>query len=127
MDLVQQSQLFIFPTTYEAMAATLLEVAALDTPLIASDIPENREVLPDQALFFRSGDVADLREKMKWAIANPGQMALLAKKARNWVADNYRWPTVIARYEDLYDQLTNGDAAANATANQLAGPDQRIG
>lgn len=103
--LIQQAQYFVFPTTYEAMAMTLLEVASLGTPLIASDIPENREVLPEQAVFFKSGNVADLRAKMKWALANPGQMALLAGKARNWVAANYRWPGIIASYEQLYDQL----------------------
>ncbi len=100
--LVALSRIFVFPTTYEAMAATLLEVAALKTPLVASDIPENREVLPEQAVFFKSADVADLRAKLQWSLANPREMARLADCAHEWVSEHYRWPTVIQRYEQLY-------------------------
>ena len=106
--LVYLSKLFIFPTTYEAMAATLLEVAALRAPLIASDIPENREVLPDQALFFKSADVSDLRDKLRWALAHPDEMQTLVARAYQWVSEHYRWPVVIDRYEQLFDEWTGG-------------------
>ena len=103
--LIQMSSLFLFPTTYEAMAATLLEVAALKTPLIASDLPENRAVLPNQALFFRSGDVDDLREKMIWAFDHPHEMYELAIQASEVVHRQYQWPEVIDQYETLYEAL----------------------
>lgn len=103
--LISRAQVFVFPTTYEAMAMTMLEVASLGTPLIASDIPENREVLPDQALFFASTNVAELRERMRWALANPGQMQLLARRAQSWVFANYRWPGIIDTYEQLYEAV----------------------
>ncbi|MEZ4515558.1 MAG: glycosyltransferase family 4 protein [Chloroflexota bacterium] len=119
--LIQQSQIFVFPTTYEAMAMTLLEVASLGTPLVASDIPENREVLPEQALFFKSGDVADLRNKMEWALANPGQMGLMAGKARKWVAANYMWPGIISEYEHLYDELTGNPPVAVTERQEFLG------
>lgn len=114
--LVALSRLFVFPTTYEAMAATLLEVAALRTPLVASDIPENREVLPDQALFFKTADVDDLREKLRWALAHPAEMKALTDRAYQWVVEYYRWPAVIARYEQLYDELTGGVSGGQAIA-----------
>jgi glycosyltransferase involved in cell wall biosynthesis len=126
--LVQMSKFFVFPTTYEAMAATLLEVAALKTPLIASDIPENREVLPDQALFFKNGDTADLRDQLAYALANGPDMEEKAGRAYKWVTDNYRWPTVIARYEELYDELispSSGKALRDSQAPQLAGSERQ--
>ena len=116
--LVSLSKLFIFSTTYEAMAATLLEVAALRTPLIASDIPENREVLPDQALFFKSADVADLRDKLRWALANPNGMKILVDRAYQWVSEHYRWPVVIGRYEQLYDQWSGGATERHGAITQ---------
>lgn len=103
--LIQMANLFLFPTTYEAMAATLLEAAALKTPLIASDLPENRAVLPDEALFFRSGDVADLRRKMIWALAHPREMHEMATRAEAVVRARYQWPEVIDQYETLYEAL----------------------
>jgi glycosyltransferase involved in cell wall biosynthesis len=87
------------------MAITLLEVAALRIPLIASDIPENRVVLPDQALFFKSGDVADLRARIEWALSHEAEMKELAAAAYQHVAQHYHWPTIIDTYEQLYDRL----------------------
>jgi glycosyltransferase involved in cell wall biosynthesis len=103
--LIALARLYVFPTTYEAMAITLLEVAALRTPLIASDIPENRVVLPDHALFFKSGDVADLRGRIEWALAHEAEMKELAAGAYQQVAQHYHWPTIITAYEQLYDRL----------------------
>jgi glycosyltransferase involved in cell wall biosynthesis len=116
--LVQLSNLFLFPTTYEAMAATLLEVAALKVPLIASDIPENREVLPDHALYFRTGDVEDLRKKLQWALAHPDDMKTLTVRAYQSVVENYRWPTVIHRYEELYAENMPGNRKRNPIVAQ---------
>ena len=103
--LIQMATLFLFPTTYEAMAATLLETAALKTPLIASDLPENRAVLPNEALFFRSADVDDLRAKMIWALDHPREMHELATRAEAVVRDQFQWPRVIDQYEELYEAL----------------------
>ena len=103
--LIALSRLYVFPTTYEAMAITLLEVAALRIPLIASDIPENRVVLPDQALFFKSGDVADLRARIEWALGHEAEMKEVAAAADKHVAQHYHWPTIIDTYEQLYDRL----------------------
>jgi len=103
--LIALSRLYVFPTTYEAMAITLLEVAALRTPLIASDIPENRVVLPDQAVFFKSADVADLRARIEWAMSHEAEMKDVAARAYQWVAQNYHWPTIIRAYEHLFDEL----------------------
>lgn len=103
--LIQMSRLFLFPTTYEAMAITLLEVAALKTPLIASDLPANRVVLPKEALYFRSKDVDDLREKMIWALDHPREMLELATAAEEVVRDRFQWSHVIDQYEELYDAV----------------------
>jgi glycosyltransferase involved in cell wall biosynthesis len=95
-----------------------LEVAALKVPLIASDIPENREVLPDQALYFRSGDVDDLRKKLQWALAHPDEIKALTVRAYQSVVDNYRWPTVIRRYEELYEENLPGTRKRNPVVAQ---------
>lgn len=103
--LIALSRLFVFPTTYEAMAITMLEVAALRTQLIASDIPENRVVLLDHALYFKSGDVADLRARLEWALEHGEEMDELAAAAHRHVVQHYHWPTIIGAYQDLYDAL----------------------
>lgn len=103
--LIKMSSLFLFPTTYEAMAATLLEAAALNVPLVTSDLQENRIVLPKHALFFKSGDVDDLREKMLWALDHPQEMNELAADIEVHVRDRFQWPTIIDQYEELYEKI----------------------
>lgn len=103
--LIRMSCLFLFPTIYEAMALTLLEVAALKTPLISSDLPANRAVLPNQALYFKSADVDDLREKLLWALDHPQEMHELAAQAELVVRDRFQWPDIIDQYESLYEEL----------------------
>lgn len=98
---------------------TLLEVAALRTPLVASDIPENRVVLPDQALFFKSGDVADLRARIAWALGHEAEMKSLADAAHQRVAQQYHWPTLVSAYEQLYERLL-------ANARLVARPAERV-
>jgi glycosyltransferase involved in cell wall biosynthesis len=61
--------------------------------------------LPDEALFFRSGDVDDLREKMIWAFDHPREMHELAGRAEAVVRAGYQWPKVIDQYEMLYEAL----------------------
>lgn len=103
--LIAQAQLFLFPTTYEAMAMTMLEVAALGVPMIASDIPENKEVLPDEALYFKNKDVADLRARLQWALANPTAMQTMAVRARQRLADQFLWDPIVGKYDELYRSL----------------------
>lgn len=103
--LIKMSRLFLFPTTHEAMSITFLEVAALKTPLIASDIPANRAVLPEQALYFKTGDVDDLREKMIWALDHPREMQEVAARAEVVVREHYQWSNIINQYETLYEEV----------------------
>jgi len=101
--LIRQARLFVFPSTYEAMSMTLLEVASVGTPIVCSDIPENTSVLRDGALFFKSGDAKDLQAKLKWALGHPRKMEELATTARRWVSEHYRWDEIVRDYARIYD------------------------
>ena len=54
MSLLKKAELFIFPSETEGMSIMLLEVTAVGTPVISSDIPENTQVFStDEMLFFK--------------------------------------------------------------------------
>ncbi len=103
--IVRGARVFAFPSMVEAMSMMLLEVASLGVPVICSDIPENSEVLREHALYFRSGDVNDLTDKLRWALNHVEKMARLGKAAMAWVHDNYSWDVIAERYEKLYEDL----------------------
>jgi glycosyltransferase involved in cell wall biosynthesis len=99
-------KLFVFPSTGEGMSIMLLEAAALGIPMICSDIPENRSVLGDQALYFRSGDAADLADKIRWAIEHPQEAARFGQATREWIRREFSWDLVASQYEMLYLHYT---------------------
>jgi len=103
--IVQSAKFFVFPSTIEGMSMMLLEAASLGVPIVCSDIPENVAVLGERALYFRSGDVEDLANKLNWALEHPQTMRELGKAAQEWVKQNYSWDVIAAQYEKLYQQL----------------------
>ena len=112
LGLVRLAHLFVFPSTVEAMSMMLLEAASQGAPIVSSDIPENTAVLPQAALYFTSGDVTDLRDKLDWALRHPAEMRALGAKAAASVAESYRWDSVVGQYERLYEAVVSNNHAA---------------
>ena len=97
----------------------LLETASVGTPIVASDIPENTGVLPEQVLFFESANVDDLREKLEYALDHPDEMHDLSAQAKNWVNYKYRWHDIVKEYEFMYAQLLPSEHQAVARIQSL--------
>ena len=102
--LIQDALLFVFPSTLEAMSMMLLEVAALEVPVICSDIPENTEVLGEHALYFKSGDITDLTNKLRWALEHIETMREIAHAAQENVKQNFPWDEIVKEYEQVYQK-----------------------
>ena len=105
LGVVKHCRIFVFPSTFEAMSMMLLEAASMHSPIVCSDIPENTDVLPTQALTFRSEDVKDLTEKLGWALNHQVEMAQFSKAAYKWVCENYLWSEIVMQYQQLYDSV----------------------
>lgn len=105
--LIANSKIFVFPSFNEGMSNMLLEVASLGTPIICSDIVENKAVFTDSdVLFFKVGDSVDLSEKILFAINNYGEMLEKAKSASERLKNEYNWSIISNKYKDLINSLT---------------------
>lgn len=114
MSLVRRSSAFVFPSEREGMSVMLLEVAATGTPVLASDIPQNTDVLgPDEASFFRSGDVEDLARGLRALEAEPEAAFARGMRASRGVPARFGAREVAEQYAALYDQLLGGDRRAS--------------
>ncbi len=101
-EIIQKSNLFIFPSLTEAMSMMLLEVASLKTPIIASDIPANKSVFSDsEVLFFESENPEDLAEKINYAINNPEMMTQNAINAYEKLIQEYNWKFISEKYKEI--------------------------
>jgi glycosyltransferase involved in cell wall biosynthesis len=106
--LVKMCRLFIFPSISEGMSIMLLEAASLGVPIICSDIDENKTVVKNTVLYFRSGDAHDLVAKMTLALQQPDQMRALGEDARRLVSSRLTWNNIAACYDRLYQVCVRG-------------------
>ncbi len=58
------AEFFVFPSMYEGFGIPPLEAMACGTPVLSSNAASLPEVLGDAAVYFKSGDEADLQSKM---------------------------------------------------------------
>ena len=107
LGLLHQARLFVFPSTVEAMSMMLLEAVALGVPTIASDIPENLNVLPEDFPTFKADDARDLaRVLTDMSTKTPGDLRNTAEAARDWVRERFRWDVIAAEYENVYRSVS---------------------
>ncbi len=109
--LMKCSRCLIFPSLVEAMSLVLLEAVSLGVPVISSDIEENKDILGEDGIYFRSGDVESLLEKLKWVLENQSNVDLKARDLQKLVHSRYSWDKIAGRYFQAYRQVVNPDVA----------------
>lgn len=90
---------FCLPSTIEGLSISLLEAMSYRLPIIASDIPANREVLGDyDALWHTPENTDELADSITLAVKDPSKFWRPIEKNYNKVAENYTWDKVTAKY-----------------------------
>lgn len=103
---IHSSKFFIFPSEKESMSMMLLEAASVKTPIICSDIIENKDIFSDdEVLFFALGKMNDLDNKIKWALNNYDIMKNKAEKAFYHVKKTNNWNNIKNEYKMIYNSL----------------------
>ena len=106
MKYVRGATFFIFPSETEAMSMMLLEAASQCTPIIASNITENKAVFDEnEVLYFESENYEDLAKKILWAQNNKDGMLKKSKKALKKIENYYKWKNIAKQYDELYNKL----------------------
>lgn len=104
--LMQMADCFVFPSHYEGLPGVLIEAMMSRLPIVASDIPENREcVSREMATFFTPGDVSGMAEAIKRTLANKTAGMQRAEFAYREALDKFDILKVAQQYEHCYDEL----------------------
>jgi len=110
LTIIYNSTLFIFPSLLEAMSMMLLEAASVKTPIICSDIKENKDIFnEDEVLFFKTNNEIDLSQKIDYALNNIDEMKLRAERALKKLQREYNWENISKDYSNLYNSLIKND------------------
>ena len=96
--MMQHAYAYVQPSLIEGLSPVILTVMGLGTPLICSDIIENKFITKENALHFVSGNAASLKEKLEEALNNPAVLEENAKNGKADVAARFNWDTITDQY-----------------------------
>jgi glycosyltransferase involved in cell wall biosynthesis len=101
-ELYAHAAAFVLPSTIEGLSIALLEAMAWGSCVVASDIPENRELVEGVGMLVPPRDPVALGAALARVFARPGEARALGRRARQRVEAEYTWDEVAARTEAFY-------------------------
>jgi glycosyltransferase involved in cell wall biosynthesis len=96
------------PSPYESLSLLALESFAVGTPILAnarSAVLVEHCVRSNGGLYYADGD--EFVECLKLLIGNTALRTALGNNGREYIAQNYRWDVVLAKFERLFAKIRN--------------------
>jgi glycosyltransferase involved in cell wall biosynthesis len=100
--LMKHAFVYIQPSLIEGLSPVILTVMGLGTPLICSDIVENKYITRDNAVHFRSGDLDDLAEKIIFTLGNFDKIVKNAEIGRKDILSRFNWDSITNQYINMF-------------------------
>ncbi|MCS6848832.1 MAG: glycosyltransferase [Anaerolineae bacterium] len=105
-DLLNRMNVFVLPSVWEGIPVVLLESIAAGVPVIASDLPGNRELIEHcrSGWLTPPGDTASLSASIIEALQNPQRAAAYAREAQK-ILPQFSIAAMVERHQTLYRSL----------------------
>lgn len=99
--------IFVLPSLSEGISMTILEAMASDTPVIASDVGGNNELITHgvSGFLFESENLDDLVKTILCVINDPTEAMDAARKSRKKVELEYSFERMVSQYEEIYQMV----------------------
>jgi glycosyltransferase involved in cell wall biosynthesis len=102
--LMKQAYAYVQPSDIEGLSPVMLSVMGLGTPLICSDIKENKYIAHEDALLFRKSDTSSLLTTLEASLKDRNGHMQMAEKARTRILKDYSWETITDQYIELFNK-----------------------
>jgi glycosyltransferase involved in cell wall biosynthesis len=97
--------LYVQPSMYEGLPASILEAMASGTPVVYTDIPGARQLItPEEGAIVPPGQPIKLAEAILDILSDDGRRKRMGQSCREKVLSNYTWEIVGQRVLDCYLQ-----------------------
>jgi glycosyltransferase involved in cell wall biosynthesis len=101
---------YVHATEVGGTHPALVEAMGVGNCVIVNDVPENREVAGDAALYFHAREPATLADALRTLDRDPDTVSALRARAAQRARTAYSWDHITDRYEELFKQLSADDA-----------------
>jgi glycosyltransferase involved in cell wall biosynthesis len=101
-ELLTNAMLLVLPSDLEGLSLALLDAMGAGVCVLASDIPENREVVDGAGFTFTRGDVTDLARMLQLLISDKSVRDSAARLGQQRIRERYRWPQLASEIECAY-------------------------
>jgi glycosyltransferase involved in cell wall biosynthesis len=101
--LIKNAFVYIQPSFIEGLSPVILTVMGLGTPLICSDIVENKFITGDNATHFKSGSIDDLSEKINFTLENPEKIMQMAETGKRDILNRFNWENIADQYIKIFN------------------------
>ncbi len=115
--LYQNCYFYVHPSESEGMSLSILEAMSFSKAVLASDIPENLEVIGDSGLAFKNKDLADLKQKIEFLISRPETVSRLGVKGNVRASQEYNWKKIIESTINIYNPKYYDQQSSRRTNN----------
>ena len=103
---LEAASVVIVPSPYESLSLLALEAFAVGTPVLAN---ARAEVLVEHCRRSNAGlyyeDRYEFIEALKLLLRDPGLRATMGRNGKQYVNRNYRWETILSKYERLFTRV----------------------
>lgn len=106
-ELYSNAYLYTLPSDLEGMPLSLLEAMSYGNAVLTSDIPECTDVIENNGIIFRHGNVRDLENKLEFALHNTHLIFHLKKISSNYILNKYNWNDIVDRTLLVYRTCLN--------------------
>lgn len=104
--LLAMADIFVFPTYLEGLPGSLIEAMMSKKAILCSNIPENKECLPEAGgKFFSPGDIPKLSDLLEESLRNKSVLDDMSKIAYRHALENFEIGKVAEVYEETYHNL----------------------
>lgn len=101
-ELYSNAYIYVLPSDIEGMPISLLEAMSYANCCVVSDIPECSEVVEENGVIFKQGNVNDLNNKLQWLCENEDIVEKYKNEAAEFITKKYNWDDVVSKTVELY-------------------------
>ena len=122
-EVLTNAALFVLPSDMEGLSLALLDAMGAGLCVLASDVPENREVIANAGFTFSRGDLLHLCQMLTMLLSEGHIRESAGRRARERVLENYLWERVTSGLERVYAEALSAKSqikSASAKAHKRA-------